>query len=171
MSSNDLCLLVSVPSYGSPLLEDGLDLVLALNKFNTVEVIVYQFQDLTIKECWFHFILSLSLFHHLLLGKPAVMWSRPMENLLWQGTEVSTPTASEELRSADDLLYELGSGFFTPRKAFRWLQSWPTAWLQPQETPWAGIPHKAAQISDPQKHQKINVCCFKLPDLGVVTYL
>lgn len=51
MSSKDVRLPVSMPSYGPPLLEDGLDLVLAFNKLNTVEVIAYPFQDLIIKKC------------------------------------------------------------------------------------------------------------------------
>ena len=57
----------------------------ASNKLNTIELI-YHFQDLVIKDCWFSYkrlliSLSLSLLNHLLWGKPAswgpAQWRSP----------------------------------------------------------------------------------------------
>ena len=61
MSPNDPWFLISMPSYDPLSMSGRLDLAFASNKLNTLEVIVYHFQDLVIKDCWFYLVISLTL--------------------------------------------------------------------------------------------------------------
>lgn len=80
------------------------------------------------------------------------------------------PTSKEE-RPASSHMRQHGSRFAGPGRAWRCLQPWPAAWLQPGERLRQNHSSRAfldSWCSKPLRFEIINTSCFKLLNFGII---
>ena len=161
-----------------PHFEGRLDFVLSSNKLNAIEVIVYYFQDLVIKDSWFYLIISLSLSLSLSLSSSSS--SLALKEASYQ---VEQPHGEAHVEKN----WGLWANSQWVTEVFQQPPVWAWKWMVQSIKPWDDYSSgqqldcivvrpwaRLTQLRQPgslihRNCAKINVCCFKLPGISIVT--